>query len=101
MLSSNVPGYLTELLVPLTINHEGLRSNHLARHLVLLRTYQKSFADRAFSVYGPKMWNNLPDELRVIEDLDQFKARLKMFLYNKSLILKSFTLLYLFYLYYF
>ena len=83
-LSSNAPGYLTDLLKPLTINNEGLRSNNSARCLVLLRTHQKTFADRAFSAYGPKMWNNLPDKLRVIEDLDQFKVKLKTFLYNKS-----------------
>ena len=40
-LSGNAPGYLTDLLVPLTINHEGLRSNNSVRCLVILRTYQR------------------------------------------------------------
>ena len=81
-LSGNASGYLTDILVPLTMNHEGLRSNNSVRCLAIPRTYQKTFADQAFSVYGPKKWNNLPDELRVIEDLDHFKARLKTVLYN-------------------
>ena len=81
-LSGNAPGYLIDLLVPLRVNHEGLRSNNSVRHLLKPRTYQKTFADQAFSVYGPKKWNQLPDELRVIEDLDEYKARLRTYLYN-------------------
>ena len=83
-LSSNAPHYLIDLLVPLRVTHEGLRSNNSVRHLLIPRTYWKTFADWAFSVYGPKKWNQLPDELRTIEDLDEFKAKLKTFFYNKS-----------------
>ena len=46
-----------------------------------------TFADQAFSVYGLKKWNQLPDELRVIEDLDEFKAKLKTYLYNNFLLM--------------
>ena len=60
-LPSNAPGYLIDLLVPLRVNHEGLRSNNSVRHLLIPRTYWKTFADWPFSVYGPKKWNQLPD----------------------------------------
>ena len=53
-LSGNAPGYLSDLLVPMEANHEGLRSNNAVKHLLIPRTYQKTFADRAFSVYGLK-----------------------------------------------
>ena len=79
-LSGNAPGYLTDLLVPLEANHEGLRSNNAGKHLLIPRTYHKTFADRAFSVYGPKKWNVLPHELRATENLDKFKAKLKTYL---------------------
>ena len=50
-LSGNAPGYLTDLLVPLEANSEGLRSNNAVKRLLIPRTYHKTFADRAFSVY--------------------------------------------------
>ena len=37
----------------------------------------KTFADRAFSVAGPKVWNNLPVELRSQTDFGAFKKQLK------------------------
>ena len=49
-LSGNAPSYLIDLLVPLGVNHEGLRSNNAVKCLLIPRTYRKTFADRAFSV---------------------------------------------------
>ena len=83
-LSGNAPGYLIDLLVPFRVNCEGLRSNISVRHLLIPRTYWKTFADWAFSVYRPKRWNQLPDELRAIEDIDEYKAKLETCFYNKS-----------------
>ena len=37
---------------------------------------------RAFSVCGPRLWNCLPTELRMNEDLDDFKKRLKTYLFR-------------------
>ena len=53
-LSGNAPGYLTDLLVPLGMSCEGLRSNNAVKRLLIPRTYWKTFADQAFSVYGAK-----------------------------------------------
>ena len=83
-LSGNAPSYLIDMLVPLGVNHEGLRSNNVVKCLLIPRTYRKTFADRAFSVYGPKRWNQLPHELRATENLDEFKAKLKTYLFTKS-----------------
>ena len=44
-LSGNAPGYLIDMLVPLGVNHEGLRSNNAVKHLLIPRTYWKAFAD--------------------------------------------------------
>ena len=35
--------------------------------------------ERSFSVAGPKMWNLLPKNLRMEEDTDEFKSKLKTF----------------------
>ena len=33
--------------------------------------------DKAFSLAGPRAWNQLPHELRTEDDLDSFKKKLK------------------------
>ena len=82
-LSANAPGYLTDLLVRLEANCEGFRSNNAVKCLLIPRTYCKTFADRAFSVYRPKKWNQLPHELRATENLDEFKTKVKTYLFKK------------------
>jgi len=40
------------------------------------------FGDRAFSIAGPKAWNNLPQSVRSADSLDIFKRKLKFYLFN-------------------
>ena len=40
------------------------------------------FGDRAFSIAGPKAWNNLPQSVRSADSLDSFKRKLKFYLFN-------------------
>ena len=54
----------------------NLRSNS---HQMQVRT--KLFGDRAFAKAAPELWNSLPQSLRDITSLDQFKSRLKTFLF--------------------
>ena len=80
------PKYLCELLeieVRTGIS-KGLRSYQdetllyripFARH--------KTFADRSFSVAGPKIWNSLPVELCLSETVISFKNKLKTYLFHK------------------
>ena len=49
-LSNNASGYLIDLLVPLRVNHEGMRITNSVRCLLIPRTYWKTFADWALSV---------------------------------------------------
>ena len=51
--------------------------------LVIPTTRRKTFADRSFSVAGPKLWNELPNHLRSIPSFYDFKKQLKTFLFNK------------------
>ena len=41
-----------------------------------------SFGDRAFSVAAPKLWNSVPYEIRSSENLNQFKSKLKTYLFR-------------------
>ena len=40
-----------------------------------------TLGDRAFQVAAPKLWNSLPSELRLINNIDIFKRRLKTYLF--------------------
>jgi len=52
------------------------------RACVVPRT-QNSFGDRAFSVAGPEIWNNLPPELRHVDiSFRQFRNMLKSYLFR-------------------
>ena len=43
-------------------------------HVPFART---NYLNRSFSIIGPKSWNNLPTDLRRIQNLDQFKNMYK------------------------
>ena len=46
-------------------------------------TKSKTFADRSFSVAGPRIWNGLPVDLQCSRTVDSFKAKLKTYLFCK------------------
>ena len=50
--------------------------------LVVPKSNLVSCGDRAFSVAGPKLWNNLPDELRCLKTVDSFKSKLKTYMFK-------------------
>ena len=57
---------------------KGLAPNYLSAMIV------KSHNNRSFKAIGPRIWNNLPDRLRNIEDINIFKAEIKTFLFRRS-----------------
>ena len=48
------------------------------------------YGQRAFSRLGPKEWNHLPDDMRMITSIDKFKSALKKYLFKKAYDLKWF-----------
>ena len=75
------PKYLTAKL-QLKKNY-GLRSDN--KKLLKIPTSRlKSYGDRAFSVAGPSLWNDLPDHLRLVSNPDTFKRDLKTYLFKKA-----------------
>ena len=51
-------------------------------YLVVPRSTLKTYADRAFSIAGPKLWNDLPLEIRKCASVATFKQSLKTFLFK-------------------
>ena len=72
------PLYLRELLVK-QANIRTLRSN-TKNLLQIPHTNLKRFGDRAFCAYAPRLWNDLPDNIKTVVSV-QNKKQLKTFDY--------------------
>ena len=77
------PNYLTYLLVKKTILCQGLRSNYDENKYIVPRVKNKTFADWSFSVAGPKLWNDLPEEIRNANSIESFIKSLKTYLFKE------------------
>ena len=77
------PSYLVELLeLKSTTSRLGLRSTCDRTLLCIPFTKRKTFADRSFSVVGPRLWNGLPKTIRESPNPDCFKKHLKTYLFD-------------------
>ena len=76
------PRYIQDLLIPYT-PQRNLRSNDNLL-LEVPRTRLMSCGDRAFSVAGPKLWNSLPKDIKVLKTVNSFKSKLKTYLFQKA-----------------
>ena len=81
-LQGKAPQYLSSRLEKY-VPGRSLRSSDL-HLLVVPRTVQKTYGDRAFSVIAPRLWNGLPLDIRICDEVDAFKSKLKTFLFRKA-----------------
>ena len=65
-------------------SERSMRLNSQYMKLLIPKTTKKMFAARSFSVKGAKLWNNLPNLVKISSSVDDFKAKLKMFLFAKA-----------------
>jgi hypothetical protein len=79
--STNLPSYITELIVPYTPNRTGLRSALDTRRLIVPHTRTKT-GDKGFFAAGPSLWNNLPHHIRHAPTLATFQSLLKTYLFD-------------------
>ena len=78
------PLYLRELLLK-QVNSRTLRSN-TKNPLQIPLTDLKRFSDRAFYAYAPRLWNELPDNIKAADSVQNFKKLLKTLLFRKKFI---------------
>ena len=84
-LNNSAPEYFKDLIVTITPTRGGLRfSSNKAICLLIPKTKCKTFANRSFSMAAPKLWNHLPEDLRLSESLEIFKKRLKTLLFQQA-----------------
>ena len=81
-LHGKAPEHLWNLFITYVPGREGLRSETIIDRLIVPRTENKTFADRTFSVVGPKLWNSLPNDVKQQKDTKHFKESLKTHLFK-------------------
>ena len=74
-LNGNAPSELCNLF-EFSSSSRTCKLNHIS--------YKTAFGDRAFSVAGPRLWNILPSDIRMMKDVETFKVLLKTYLFNNS-----------------
>jgi hypothetical protein len=84
-LYGNAPEYVKCLFQIKQHSKRNLRSNtSQTLQLVVPFTKRKTFADRSISVYGPKLWNSLPTEVKLAGSIENFKSKLKTYLFRMA-----------------
>ena len=84
-LRGDAPDYLKNFLLRCPETSRALRSSNIKDCLVIPRTVRKTSAVKSFSVVGPTLWNNLPNFIKEGNNIDEFKRKLKTFLFvNKD-----------------
>ena len=82
-LNNLAPSYISDLLTPY-IPSRSLRSSNQCL-LVVPKSIQKSYGDRAFAVVAPRLWNALPSHMRQPGfSLATCKKCLKNYLFKKA-----------------
>ena len=52
--------------------------------IILTKSRTKTYGDRAFSIAGPRLWNELPLSFRSVSDINVFKRSLKTHLFQHA-----------------
>lgn len=61
---------------------ELIEIKDVTRRILAYKYFQSSYARKSFSYIAPKLWNNLPDNVRFCPTMDKFKSQLKYLLFN-------------------
>ena len=79
-LNGSGPDYLQEMLIPY-VPGRALRSSELSLMVVPKLSRNNNSGKKAFSFYGPSVWNSLPLSLRTCDSYKRFKQNLKTHLF--------------------
>lgn len=81
-LHGQAPDYIKGLIQPYASNR-SLRSS-TQNLLMVPRTRLKTRGDRSFKAVAPRLWNDLPQSLRILDSVDIFKSQLKTHLFRQA-----------------
>ena len=86
----NAPMYLQDLLQECEGRQRNLRSNMKHKQLKIPYTKKKTFAARSFSVLGPTWWNELPNDLKELENTGNFMKETQNSPLQRSILLNTY-----------
>ena len=75
------PAYISDILL-LYQPSRNLRS--IDKNLLVQPKTLSKYGDRSFQVSAPRLWNNIPVNIRSATSTDSFKTRLKTFFFNQA-----------------
>jgi len=75
------PTYLSELLT-VYVPKRDLRSAE--RALLDYKAPSTKYGERAFSVAGATLWNGIPEDIRILNNIGTFKSKLKTWLFREA-----------------
>ena len=78
-LHGRAPTYISELLVE---KHSTRTLRSSSQCILQAKKTNTKFGDRAFINYAPRLWNELPSDIRSISSFSGFKKRLKTYLFK-------------------
>ncbi len=81
-LNGQAPAYISDL-ISFKSTSKPLRSANKAL-LYVPRSRLKFKGDRAFAVAAPRLWNQLPPDIKSAPSISVFKSRLKTHLYSMA-----------------
>ena len=77
-LNGNAPSYINDLFVTnFTLHNRSTR--HGSINLVCPKVQRTCDGGRTFTVSGIKLWNSLPADVRRIDNINNFKSKLRTF----------------------
>ena len=80
-LHSTAPPYISELV---SFHRPGRALRSAGQHKLQVPRYKTVCGGRSFGASAPRLWNELPNSLRAIDDLSLFKSKLKTHLFNQA-----------------
>ena len=80
-INNLAPAYLSSLLAYYKPTRT-LRSSS-KQLLQIPKCRLRNFGENAFSHFGPKIWNSLPVEIKYAKSVEQFKSKLKTYLFKQ------------------
>ena len=75
------PQYLKDLLISKTVIRSLCSNKYANTDFIVPFNQCKTFGDKSFSYYAPKLWNSLPISIMQITQLDAFIKAVKTFLF--------------------
>ena len=71
-------------LAPTDLSATLIRSKSDRTAKLNIPAYRSRYSERSFAVAGPKLWNMLPRDICIITDFNEFKKKLKTYLFKRS-----------------